>query len=399
MQNFTGPVHLPGTDGYENERLAWNRAVDPKPALVAEALTAEDVRVAVRTAAERELPLAVQSTGHGTVTGNEGALLLRTSRLKGVRIDPARREATVGAGTLWSEVLPEAAWYGLAPMSGTPGIGVTGYTLGGGAGYLSRLHGLAADSLVGARLVTADGELREAEGDLLWALRGGGGNFGVVTELTFRLHPVREVVAGMTFHPFEHAGRLLETYGEWAATAPDALSTAVLLMRGPDGGRLLGLRAFAAEGSERALEPLLAAAGPVLSGAHRAMSFAEASAALGPDHPPMPLRHRFELFRSLPGDLIAALLEAPVDGAEIRHWGGAMTKPGGPAAHRDVPFSITLSQDVELPHATGGTFLNFLTDPGRVADAFTPDAYARLVALKRRWDPATLFRPGLLIGA
>lgn len=399
MQNFSGPIHLPGQDGYERERLAWNRAVDPRPAIVAEAVSVKDVRTAVLTARERDMPLVVQATGHGTLTDSEGALLLRTSRLNQVRVDPVRREATVGAGTTWSAVIAAAARHGLAPLSGTPWVGVTGYTLGGGTGWLSRMYGFAADSLLGARIVTADGEVREAADDLLWALRGGGGNYGVVTELTFRLYPVARVVAGITFHPFERAADTLAAYGHWALAEPDELNTALFLARTPDGGRMLGLRAVAIEGAERYLAPLLAVAGEPLSGGLQELTFEQAGKALAPEHPPMPLNTQFELFHCLPDDLVQVLVDSPAAGIEVRHWGGAMAEPDGPTGHRDVPFSVLVSEPAELPHATGGSFLNFLTDSARTADAFTPDNYARLVELKKLWDPDRLFRPSHLIGA
>ncbi|WP_240506224.1 FAD-binding oxidoreductase [Thermoactinospora rubra] len=400
IPDFTGPVHLPDAGAYDEARLAWNRAVDPRPALVAEAAGERDVRAAVSFARERGMPLAVQATGHGMLVANEGALLLKTSRLTGVRVDPQRREATAGAGALWTDVIAAAAPYGLAPLSGTPWIGVTGYTLGGGLGWLSRRYGLAADSLLRARVVTADGELRTAEdGDLLWALRGGSGNFGVVTELTFRLYPVERVHAGLTLHPIERTAETLAVYRDWALEEPDTLATGVLLMRMPDGSRVLGVRSFAVEGGERALGPLLAAAGEPLSGGRGEQTFAEASATLAPVHPPMPVRHRFELFRELPDDLVTLLAHSPPDVVEIRHWGGAFARPGGPAGHRDVPFSILTAGDVELPHATGGSFLTFLTDPARTADAYTAANHARLVELKKSWDPDTVFRPSHLIGA
>src|SRR6266545_7070622 len=180
-KELTGEVHRPGDPAYDDRRLPWNRRIDPHPAMVVEAVTAEDVQAAVRAARELELPFAVQSTGHGTCRPSDGGLLLRTGRMNAVEVDAGRRTVRVGPGATWSEVIAAAAPYGLAPLSGTPSIGVAGYTLGGGAGWLSRLHGYAADSLLRAELVTADGALRvvsaDEEPDLFWAIRGGGGNF------------------------------------------------------------------------------------------------------------------------------------------------------------------------------------------------------------------------------
>ncbi|MDF2707206.1 MAG: FAD-binding oxidoreductase [Nonomuraea muscovyensis] len=462
---FDGPVHLPGDDGYDTARQAWNRAIDPRPAVVVEAAHAGDVRAAVVAAREHGLPLTVQSTGHGTHLPADGGLLLRTGRMTGVRVDPERRTARAGAGALWSDVIAACAPYGLAPVSGTPAIGVAGYTLGGGTGWLSRLYGYAADNLLSARLVTADGETvtagAEEHPDLFWALRGGGGNFGLVTELEFRLYPVAEVYAGMSLHSVERAADTLARYREWALTEPDELNTSVILMRMPDaagtpGGWALAVRAIHAGGADSArrhLEPLLEAAGPAVMGGFGAMTFAEAVPAFGgPPPAPMAVEQHLDLLRQVPDDAIETMLAAarsagpgeegpgagPGRGSEpgpgedrgsrlmaieLRHWGGAMARPApdaGPVGHRDVPFSVIttavptppaeppadppaarggssggpgLREVVAAlrPHATGGSFLNFLTDPARTRDAYTPADHIRLTQVKKEWDPDNLF--------
>lgn len=434
---FDGPVHLPGDDGYDTARLAWNRAIDPRPAVVAEAEHAADARAAVAVAREHGLPLTVQSTGHGTHLPADGGLLLRTGRMAGVRVDPDRRTARAGAGALWSDVLAACAPYGLAPVSGTPAIGVTGYTLGGGAGWLSRLHGYAADSLLSVRLVTAGGETVTTSADehpeLFWALRGGGGNFGLVTELEFRLYPVAEVYAGMSLHPVGRAAGTLARYREWALTQPDELNTSVILLRTPrtadgPGGWALAVRAIHAGGADSArrhLEPLLEAAGPAVTGGFGAMTFAEAVPAFGgPPPAPMAVEQHLDLLRQVPDDAIETILAAVDDtgpgeeaagsrlmAIELRHWGGAMARPApdaGPVGHRDVPFSVIATaapadagrdraagvREVAAalrPHATGGSFLNFLTDPARTRDAYTGDDHARLTRVKTAWDPDNLF--------
>ncbi|MFI6320336.1 FAD-binding oxidoreductase [Nonomuraea sp. NPDC050556] len=388
MDNFTGPIHYPSSSGYDRARLPWNLAVNPRPAIVAEAANVADVQAAVRAAEKRELPLSVQATGHGTLVPYTG-ILLTTSRLNQVRIDPHRREALVGAGALWSDVIAAAAPYGLAPLSGTPWIGVTGYTTGGGAGWLSRKYGLAADSLVSAQIVTSDGELRRAEDDLLWALRGGSGNFGVVTELTLRLFPVDRVVAGMTFHPIDRAPAILAAFDD--LDQPDSLNTAVILA-----GPTVIIRTVAVDGAERALEPLLAAAGTPLQGGLAPMTFQEAGTALAPEHPPTAIHSRFEMVERLPVD---ALLGSAAQGIEIRRWGGAMGRSDSPAGgNLAVPFSVMSSEPMEVPGATGGTFLNFLMDPERTASAYNAADHARLRELKKWWDPDALFRPSHFLG-
>ncbi|GGO63445.1 FAD-binding oxidoreductase [Nonomuraea cavernae] len=420
---FDGNLHLPGDERYDAERLAWNRALDPHPALVAEAAHVRDVRAAVMTAREHGLPFAVQATGHGTHVPADGGLLLKTSRLAAVHVDPERRTARAEPGALWSDVIAAAAPYGLAPLSGTPAIGVTGYTLGGGTGWLSRLHGYAADNLLRAELVTAGGETVTAgpaqHPELFWALRGGGGNFGVVTALEFRLHPVAEVYAGMTLHSVDRAAATLARYREWAPAEPDELNTSVILMRtpGPDGWALAvrACHAGPADEGRRLLAPLLEAAGPVTAGGFATMTFGEAATAFGGPAPqPMAVRQHLELLHQVPDDVIETVLAvtgSPIAAVELRHWGGAMARPApdaGPVGHRDVPYSViatampdgpgdpALSSLRDLaaglrPHATGGSFLNFLTDTARTRDAYTVADHERLTEVKRAWDPGNLF--------
>ena len=198
---FHGPLHLPGEAAYDAHRATWSGSIDPRPAVVAEASTASDVRAAVLIAREHGLPFAVQATGHGTHVPADGGLLLKTSQMAEVLVDLDRRIARVGPGAQWGDVIAAAAPCGLAPVTGSsPTVGVAGFTLGGGVGWLSRKLGFAADNLLRVDIVTADGRLVRASAnehaDLFWAVRGGGGNFGVVTALEFRLHPVTSDLRG-----------------------------------------------------------------------------------------------------------------------------------------------------------------------------------------------------------
>ena len=264
---LAGDLHVPGDPGYDVARRPLHDAIDPRPAMVVEARGAADVRAAVVAAREHELPVAVQATGHGTHVPADGAILVRTSDMAAVLVDPDRRIARVGPGAVWGDVLAAAAPFGLAPLSGSsPSVGVTGYTLGGGLGWLARRHGFAADSLLRAEVVTADGSIVTAtaddHADLFWALRGGGGSFGVVTAMELRLHPVGQVYAGTACFAIDRAPETLVRYREWIADAPDALSTAVLLMHLPDGRRVLAIRAVHVGGPDEArrlLAPLFAA--------------------------------------------------------------------------------------------------------------------------------------------
>jgi FAD/FMN-containing dehydrogenase len=425
---FNGRVWMPGDEGYDTERQSWHRAIDPRPALVAEAADTWDVLAAVDTAREHELPFAVQSTGHGTVTPADGALLLKTSRLSSVEVDPKLRVARVGAGARWSDVIAAAAPYGLAPLSGTASVGVAGYTLGGGAGWLSRKYGYAADSVRRVELVTADARpvaaSRAENPDLFWALRGGGGNFGVVTTLEFRLYPVDRLWGGMAFYSIDRAAETLAYYREWALAEPDELNTAVMLMQMPPnpavpepvrGKRVLAIRALylgTRGDAEWVIDPLLDVAGAPLAGGFRPMSFPETATIMGPPPAPMAFRQHLDLFEQISDRLIEVLLE-PGAAIEIRHWGGAMgrTSPDcGPIGHRHVPFSVVAAAPYAVPggrdavdsymdglaarmrrHTTGGTFLNFLTDTTRTASAYTTEDYRRLLDVKREWDPDNFF--------
>jgi FAD/FMN-containing dehydrogenase len=426
-----GRVYVPGEGGYEAARLPWQRRLDPRPALIIEAADASDVRTALRFAREHDLPIAVQSTGHGVVNVPDGGLLLKTNSMSSVAVDAGRRVARVGGGALWSDVIAAAAPHGLAPLSGTsPTVGITGYTLGGGTGWLSRLYGYAADNVVRAELVTADGELVTASAaenpDLFWALRGGSGNFGVVTELEFRLFPVPSVYAGMAMFDPARAAEAFSVYREWALDEPDQSSTALVLVQMPPapqfpeavrGKRVLMLRTFyagTADEAERLLAPLREAAGAPLLNGMRETSFADAAAMLPPP-PPMISEMHIELLREIPDEVIDTAVEGQeaVTAVELRHWGGEPARPGedaGPIGHRHIPFSVVFGGQAETPddaermfsgiravaaklrpHATGGSFLNFLGDPARTADAYTEGDYRRLREIKAAYDPDNVF--------
>ena len=199
-----GAIALPGDDGYDAARQAFNLAVDQRPAAVAYPADEHEVAAIVRAAREHGLRVAPQATGHnaGPLGSLDRSILVKTSGIGGVEIDAVNRIARVGAGVLWEEVVDAAAPYGLIALHGSsPNVSVTGYSLGGGMGWLARSHGLQANSVTAIELVTADGELVRTDAqhdpELFWALRGGGGNFGIVTALEFRLYPLSEVYAGM----------------------------------------------------------------------------------------------------------------------------------------------------------------------------------------------------------
>jgi FAD/FMN-containing dehydrogenase len=425
-----GRVYAAGEDGYNAARLPFQRKFDPHPAVVVEATSPSDVSAALRYAREHELPFSVQATGHGAVLPAEGGVLVSMTAMTSVEVDAGRRTGRTGGGALWSDVIAAAAPHGLAPLSGTvAAVGVAGYTLGGGTGWLSRAYGYAADSLLSAELVTATGDVltvsADEHPDLFWAIRGGSGNFGVVTALEFRLHPAASVYAGMAMFDPDRAADALATYREWALDEPDESNTALTVAQMPPipevpepvrGRRVLMLRAMylgEAEEAERAWTPLRDAAGPPLLDGMRATTFADA-AAMVPTPPPMVGEMYFGLFDEVPDAAIATVVETEgLAGIELRHWGGAMARPepgAGPLGHREVPFSIVgsaMSPDradadrlkaaanalgAKLDsYATGGSFLNFLGDPERTEAAYTPDDYRRLREIKAEYDPDNVF--------
>ncbi|TQM43371.1 FAD-binding oxidoreductase [Pseudonocardia cypriaca] len=383
---LTGPLHLPGDAEYERQRDSFRGAPDA----VVDAETVADVQATVRAARRHGLPLTVLSTGHGTVVAPDGGILLRTSRMAQVLVDPDRRIARVGPGVRWSEVIAAAEPFGLAPLSGdTPSVGVVGYTLGGGLSWLSRKYGFAADSLLRAELVTADGRVvvadRQHHTNLFWAIRGGSGNFGVVTSLELQLHPVPSVYGGWAEFPVEGAERALRYLADHEL--PDELSVSVVVSE----ESLVVRGVYAGEGGRAALQPLLDAAGTPVVDRFREMRYSEISTIGGT--PPI----TFAMFDELSEDTIAAVVRSGVP-VEVKHWGGAIARPAhddpGPVSHRDARFVMKIAAqaaDAITASATGGSFLNFLHDTTLTHTAFTPENHRRLREIKTAYDPANFF--------
>ncbi|GAB1514507.1 FAD-binding oxidoreductase [Actinophytocola sp. KF-1] len=365
--------------------------------MIVDATTPADVRNAVLVAREQGLPVSVYATGHGgPMPEGEDVAVITTAGMTGVLVDPQRRVARVGAGVRWAEVIAAAAPFGLAPLSGTsPTVGVVGYTLGGGMGWLSRRFGFAADSVLRADIVTADGEFRtvsaDREPDLFWAIRGGGANFGVVTALEFRLHPVASVYAGTATFDAARTADVLVAYRD--AELPDELTANIVLT--PGGLAIRGMYAGAAEDARRALAPLFRAAGEPVTDGWRTMSYTE-SGTVGGVAP-----RNFSLQRDLPVDAVLAAMDGGATTVEVRRWGGVIARPAacaGPVGHRDVPFSVVVDgpDDAAAPvlaHATGGSFLNWLPDPARTHTAYTAADWARLREIKAAYDPERVFTP------
>ncbi|GAB2685866.1 FAD-binding oxidoreductase [Kribbella swartbergensis] len=392
---FNGAVRLPGEAEYDVQRKSVIPTVDSRPLVVAEAYSRTDVQAAVRTAREYGVPIAVQATGHGTRVPADGGILLKTTPMTSVLIDPERRIAKVGPGARCGAVIDAAGQFGLAPLSGSHrDVGVTGYTLGGGVGWLARKYGFAADSVIRAEIVTADGRFVTASAehhpDLFWAIRGGTGNFGIVTSLEFRLYPVRQVHAGIVYYGIDHAGAILRRYRDWTATIPNELSTAVVLTKLDDGRRAVAIKvmyAGEADVAEHLLKPLFEVAGQRLAGELATIEYG--AAAMGGT----PARH-LDFLDELTDELIDVLADQDAT-VEIRHWAGAMAHPGpgaGPVGHRTATYSLIVDREMPTLPNSGRTFVNFLGDPGRADTAYAPDDLRRLREVKRAYDPANLFR-------
>jgi FAD/FMN-containing dehydrogenase len=434
-----GPVYVAGDDGLAAEVATFNLAVTHTPAVAVGATCAEDVAAAVSFAVAHDLRVAVQATGHGPVRNAAGSLMITTRRMQGVHVDPLRRTARAEAGVKWARVLEAAAPYGLAGLCGSSSdVGVVGYTLGGGVGSLGRHFGFAADHVLSVEIVTADGRIRtvcpDADPELFWALRGGKGNFGIVTSLEFELVPVRSLIGGGIFFAGEDAGTVLHTYRTWAETLPEEVTSSVAIMRMPPmemvpeplrGRTVVHLRyAYSGEDlaeGERLVEPMKAA-GEILLGFIGPLLTTEMDAVHMDPTEPMPVWEKGVGLGSLTTEAIDALLDAagpqveiPLIMVELRQLGGALARqPKVPnaVAGRDVAYELFVLGPAipELAHvvpAVGkgvlaamapwrseGGLLNHLGDvtgPEEVAAAYGPAVAERLRAVKQAVDPDGVF--------
>src|SRR3954447_13610774 len=369
----------PGEGGWDSARAAWNLAVDQQPAMVARPGNPDEVAGVVNFARENGLRVAVQAEGHGAgpLAGVRGdTLLLRTGRMTGVQVDVENRRVRVSAAAKWQDVSALASPEGLAPLAGSSAeVGVVGYTLGGGHGWLARKYGLACNSVLAAELVTADGKLVRADHDhhpdLFWALRGGGGNFGAVTALELELHPVPELYAGMLAWPWERTADVLHAWREWVLALPDEMATWARILQVPPlpdipepiRGRQLVVVEVAYLGGEDAGRELL---GPLRELGPELDTCAPAPpAALGHLHmdpeDPVPFAGSGQLLDELPTAAIDAIIEAagpgsgsPLLSVELRLLGGALTLPAPHAGalprlnHAVVAFAVGMVMNPEM---------------------------------------------------
>jgi UDP-N-acetylenolpyruvoylglucosamine reductase len=433
-----GELVRPGDDAWDEARTAWNLAADQRPAAVVLAESASDVAETIRAARRDGLRVAPQGTGHAASALGDlsGTILLRTTRLHGVEVDPHDRRARVEAGAVWQEVTDAAAEHGLAALAGSShDVGVLGYSLGGGISWLARKHGLAANSILAAEIVDADGRIRridaENDPDLFWAIRGGGGSFAVVTALEIRLFPIAEVYAGVLFFPLVRAQEVLEAYFEWAASTPEELSSCGRIMRFPPfpdvpeplRGKAFALVEVVYTGDAAAGEALVAPLrelGPVLdtTGTIPARELSR----LHMDPPgPVPGLGDGRLLAGVDADTVRAVVDsAGADSGssllsvEFRQLGGALdrTAPGDGAATFAGSsyglFAVGIAATPELraaaerdvkrviaalePWDSGRDYMNFRESRSDGTRLFSAERYERLLEIKRRIDPHDLIR-------
>jgi hypothetical protein len=440
--SLRGAAYKPGDEGYDEGKRAFNLNAHQEPALVVVADSAEDVVAAVRLAKKQGLGVGILATGHGVATTCDGGVLINTSRMRGVGVDPEAQTARVEAGALWSDVIPEAQEHGLVGLAGnSSGVGVVGYTLGGGYGWLGRKYGFAADSMREAEVVTAEGEHIKASAqenvDLFWGLRGGGGNFGVVTSLEFALYPLATVYGGGIYYPVEKATEVLDLYASWVSDLPDEMTTSVTLLNFPPlpalpealrGKSVIAMRACFCgdppEGGEELVRPWRELGEPLMD-TFQTMPCTELdSIGMDPTDPAASYGH-VELLGDLSDDTIATLVEvagagsgSPLAMLELRELGGALDGTPSdlsPIGRNDSKFIMNgigitptseIAQKVQSylayvaeatrSHQTGATYVDFLeldgATPERVKAAYSKEDWERLVALKDRYDPGNTFR-------
>jgi FAD/FMN-containing dehydrogenase len=428
----SGPVFGPEDEGYEAARAVHNGLIDRRPAVIVRCRMASDVVAALALARAEGLEVSVRGGGHN-VAGRavtDGGVMIDLAELKKVEVAPDAGTAHAEGGVLWAELNDAAAEHGLGVTGGAVSTtGIAGYTLGGGLGWLMAKHGLAADNLLGVELVTADGEVldvgADSHPDLFWALRGGGGNFGVATSFTYRLHPLQTIVGGLIAHPIDAAPALLRFYRDAVANCSDDLTVWAGLVHAPDGSgtKLSAMVVFHTDPSvaERDLEPFKTWGSPLMVEVGP-MPYPIMNTLLDAGYPAGSLNYWLSSFtRGLPDELIDitvdrfATVPSPMTAILFEHFHGAVTRVGvteTAVPHRDEGWNLLIPSvwldpadtaanvawsretfAAMRPHFGSGRWLNYLGDDqaeDAIRAAYGPN-YERLVEVKRRYDPDNVF--------
>ena len=416
---FDGDVLVPGSPGYDAARTVWNGTVDRRPAYVVRCAGTDDVRTAVRVARDLGLPLGVRGGGHSAAgwAVPDGGLMIDLSRMARVAVDPDGRAAQVQGGAVLGSLDAAAQPYGLATTAGVVShTGIGGLALGGGVGWLARQLGLTCDNTLGYEVVTAEGEVVRASAEehpeLFWALRGGGGDFAIVTALELALHPAPELYGGRMMWAAAHAPDVLRAFRRITATAPEELTVWMDLLHLPGADPMVALDVTYlgdGTGARDLLAPLDRLPAPI-SDSRRIMPVTELGGITAEPTAPSPGISRAELLTRLDDDAAGALLAdpiAPLLSVQLRHLGGALARysdsPHGPLTEPYAlylfgvatdPAAVTARQRAlaaALP-VSGRKPVTFLNPDETVADAFTPAVLTRLRAVKRRHDPDGLVR-------
>jgi FAD/FMN-containing dehydrogenase len=435
IEKFNASLHgeliRPDSGSYDEARRVWNGMIDRRPALIVRCAALEDVQNAVRFARTHGLLTAVRGGGHNAAgfAVCDGGLVIDLSQMREVRVDPEARTARAQAGATWGDFDRETQAFGLATTGGAISTtGIAGLTLGGGLGWLMRSYGLACDNLLSVELVTADGRVLTAgpteNEDLFWGVRGGGGNFGVVTSFAYRLHPVGPMLGGLLVHPLDRAREVLQCYREFSQSAPDALTVFAALMTTPDGIPVIGL-ALCFNGPVAAGEKILHSLrtfGPPVADQVGPMPYTAIQSMLDAGFPAgLQVYWRSDFLTGLGDETIDSILTrfakrtSPLSVMVIEQFGGAVGRMGREDTafeYRDARYNLAIisrwtdpgDSDTHIRWAretweamrpfASGVYVNYLGEEGdsRVKAAYGPAKYERLVALKNKYDPGNFFR-------
>ncbi|WP_344160304.1 FAD-binding oxidoreductase [Kribbella yunnanensis] len=400
---------------YDDARLGYQRLDPHRPEVIFEVTSAAEIEEAVQYAVAHNHRIAVQGSGHGLTTGIDGGVLIATRRFNGVRVDATAKTAWVEAGATWRDVMTATAPYGLAPLSGSsPSVGAVAYTLGGGMGLMARKFGYAADHVHRIEVVTPDGVRRNAEDDpdLFWGLRGGGGNFGVVTGMEIALFDVPTLYGGSLYFDLAEYPNVVEAWRDWTRSVPDEVTSGVAMIPFPDipqvpeplRGKHIAQIQVAILANPQAIEPLRAIGQPVLDTVGDLPYVESGKIFAEPDNPDSYRSHN-ALLSDLDSQALRTLPKTAI--IAIRHLGGALANEVDNAVgNRNASYSLIVlapgSKDVDRSvfepwrASTVGRFLNFsyanLT-PAEIAEAYAPDDFARLVKLREQFDPDSRLAP------